>query len=136
MSIVKLTVSCSLPVSPNRFSAVRDRDGGISSVLYPPGESPTVLAFKKTLAKLFSVDTDSSVESETEEGVVLTNEWAETEGNGAAIKQVRKKTTIDSISGAVTNVDIHEQVSSETQNKESGIYKILPSQVRLNIMSV
>lgn len=52
---------------------------------------------------------------------MLTNEWAETEGNGAAIKQVRKKTTIDSISGAVTNVDIHEQVSSETQNKESGI---------------
>ena len=110
-----------LSFHPHRFSVVRDRDGGISSVLYPPGESRTVLAFKKTLAKLFSVDTDSSVESDTEEGVVLTNEWVETEGNGATIKQIRKTTTIDSISGAVTGVDIHEQISSETQNKESGI---------------
>lgn len=135
ISLVKNSLLRALHLSfSHRFSAIRDKDGIISYVLYPPGEPHAVLAFKKTLAKLFSIDTDLSVQSETEEGVVLTNEWVETEGDGATVKQVSKTTTVDSISGAVTDVVIHEQVSSETQNRDSGIK--ISHKVRLSYLSV
>ena len=102
-----------------RFSAVRE-NGRISNVLYPPGESLAVLAFKKTLAKLFSVDTVSSSWSKDEQSIILTREWVEREGHGVGTKHVSKTTTIDAVSGAVTAVNTHEQISSDTHSGEPG----------------
>ena len=58
----------------NRFSIVRESNGTISTVYYPSGEPETVLAFKKTLAGLFSVDVVSSDRSAAGDRAVLVHE--------------------------------------------------------------
>ena len=104
---------------------MRKRDGSISTVLYPPGESPTVLAFKKTIADLFSVDIGSSSESENNDSVVLSQEKTESHGVGVGVKIVSKTTNIDSVSGAVVEVTVDEQLASRNQSGQTdeGIFE-------------
>ena len=85
-----------------RFSVVRESDGAVTSVLYTSDEPLTVLAFKKTLAALLSVDTSSSSWSEDGSSMVLVQEKVEG-GKGYS-----KSTTIDRASGAVVEVIMTE----------------------------
>ena len=103
-----------------RFSALREGDGSISTVLYPSGESLTVLAFKKTITDLFSVDVSSSSWSEDDDSVVLSQERTETQGVGVGTKIVSKTTTIDAVSGAIVEVTVDEQIASRTQSEQTG----------------
>ena len=85
-----------------RFSAVREEDGSVSGVLYPPNEHLEVLAFKKSLAGLFSIDVSSSSWTEAGSSLVLVQE---VEGQGVG-GLTRKTTAIDRESGVVTKASL------------------------------
>ena len=99
---------------------MRERDGSISTVLYPSGESLAVLAFKKIIADLFSVDIGSSSQSEIDDSVVLSQERTESRGVGVGAKIVSKTTTIDAVNGAILEVTVDEQLASRNQSGQTG----------------
>ena len=81
---------------------MREEDGRVSGVLYPPDEPLDVLAFKKTLAELFSIDASTSSWSEDGSRLVLVEEVEEERVGGGG----QKTTAINRESGVVTEVTL------------------------------
>lgn len=107
-----------------RFSVLRESSGAISTVLFPPPESPSVLAFKKALATLLSTD---SVFSEREEDGSYIWEWVEggsdgvkEGGGGGREKSVRKVMSLDEM-GAIVQVKVEEKISPPEKPRRTGI---------------
>lgn len=105
-----------------RFSVIRNDNGSISTVYYPPNESSTVVAFKKKLAQLISVDVSSSINWwEDDDNVVLAQE---TLAIGQAVNMtICQTTTINKINGIINNVLINEHISSD--NEDTGNHSVL-----------
>ncbi len=61
----------------NWFSFTLDNDGGLSELYHPSGESPQVLAFKKSVVKLLST---GNVERGVENYMVILTEEVEENG--------------------------------------------------------
>ena len=108
-----------------RFSIKRADDGSINKVFYPSNESSSVVAFKKKLAQLLSVDVSSSSWREEGLSVVLVLDSV-TEGESVGMR-THKETTIDRANGAISVAAADEHVSTG-KNGELGINTFLCSQ--------
>lgn len=85
-------------------------DGIVSSVLYEAGGSHRVLALKKMLAGLLSVDQNSGTWSDNGDSVVVTHEGPPRADGVSATKT----TTIDRENSVITEVISNENVDQET----------------------
>ena len=100
----------------NRFSIVRESNGTISTVYHPFGEPETVLAFKKALAGLLSVDAVSSDWSAAGDRAVLVHEAL---NHRQTVRvHVRKTSTIDIVNQTLVEVTAEEQMIPS--NAETG----------------
>lgn len=86
---------------------MREENGRVSGVFYPPDESLEVIAFKKSLAGLFSIEAGSS-SSWSEEGssLVVVQEVEGTHSQQAVGGRNTKTTSIDRETGTVIDVSL------------------------------
>lgn len=126
LSLIHYLLQCFPPPPPSfRFSFLRESSGAVSTVLYPPSESPSVLAFKKSLAKLLSTDAAFSERGEDGSNSVFTWEWVEGDGvreggGGGREKSVRKVMSLDE-TGAIVQIKVDENISSPERDRRTGI---------------
>ena len=99
-------------LSHNRFSAMREKDGTISNVFYQSEDSQRLLALKKTLAGLFSVDLASGSWFGDGVSVVAIHDGVNDPPAGGL--RVSKKTTIDRTNRVITEVATDQQMDHET----------------------
>ena len=74
----------------------------MTGVLHTPDEPLHVLAFKKTLAQLFSVNTDSGSWSEEGSNIVIVEEMSRNN------QRISKSMTVDKASGETVEVTLTE----------------------------
>ena len=103
-----------------RFSVVRQSNGSIETVLFPPSETDIVLAFKKTVAKLFSVDAEFGEREDAGGGRVFTQAWVESVRGGRE-KHVEKLVLFDA-SSVLIEVELDEIISSSEQSEKESEY--------------
>ena len=87
---------------------MREQNGRVSGVFYPPDESLEVVAFKKSLAGLFSIEASSSSWSEEESSLVVVQEVEGTHSQQAVGGRNTKTTSIDRETGTVTDISLTE----------------------------
>ena len=126
-SLIHSLPQCFPPPSSFRFSFLRESSGAVSTVLYPSSESPSILAFKKSFAKLLSTDAVFSERGEDGSNSVFTWEWVEGGGDGVREgggggreKSVRKVMSLDE-TGAIVQIKVDEKISSPERDRRAGI---------------